>query len=242
MIPKKIHYCWFGGNPLPTLTKNCIKSWKKFCPDYEIILWDESNFDISACPAYVKEAYESKKWAFVSDYVRLKVIYDNGGIYLDTDVELIKRIDHLLENGAFFGFESDGGCVATGLGFGAEKGNQIVEEMMKDYDGVSFIKEDGSFDLTPCPVRNTNTLYRFGLKQDNSDQMLVGSVRILPSEYLSPILYSTGKMTLTENTVSIHHYQASWVKRSVRIRTRITRFFKKIFGEHCFDFIKRFLK
>jgi hypothetical protein len=242
MIPKIIHYCWFGGNPIPSLTKKCIKSWKKLCPDYEIILWNESNFDISDCPIYVKQAYESKKWAFVSDYVRLKVVYDNGGIYLDTDVELIKSLDTLLSYGAFFRFESDGGCVATGLGFGAEKGNNVVRAMMDDYEGISFVKEDSSFDLTPCPVRNTRTLYRFGLKQDDSDQILDSNVRILPSEYLSPIEYSTGKKTLTENTISIHHYQSSWIKKSLRIRVKITRAVKRIFGEHCFDFIKRLRK
>ena len=242
MIPKIIHYCWFGGNPIPSLTKKCIKSWKKFCPDYEIILWDESNFDIASCPVYVKEAYENKKWAFVSDYVRLKVVYDNGGIYLDTDVELIKSLDHLLCHDAFFGFESDGGCVATGLGFGAIKENSVVKAMMDDYEGIHFVKEDGTFDLVPCPVRNTRTLYRYGLKQDNSDQILDNNVRILPWEYLSPIMYSTGKKTFTENTVSIHHYQSSWIKKSLRVRVKITRFFKKIFGEHCFDLIKRLKK
>ena len=119
MIPKKIHYCWFGGNPLPELAIKCLESWKKYCPDYEIIEWNETNFNLDSCE-YVREAYQAKKWAFVSDYARLKVVYDNGGIYLDTDVELIKSLDRLLKNKSFFGTETTG-VVATGLGFGAEK-------------------------------------------------------------------------------------------------------------------------
>lgn len=241
MIPKKIHYMWFGRNPLPALTKKCIKSWKKYCPDYEIILWNEDNFDIGSCPRYVREAYECKKWAFVSDYVRLKIVHDEGGIYLDTDVELIKSIDHLLDTTAFFGFETDGGCVATGLGFGSEKGAPVLRALMADYEDIPFVKEDGSYDLTTCPVRNTRTLYRFGLVKDGGDQLLEGGVRILPSEYLSPIVYSTGKKNITKNTVSIHHYQSSWVKGSVRVRTKIVRFFKRIFGENCFVPLKKLL-
>jgi hypothetical protein len=241
MIPKIIHYCWFGGNPIPALTKKCIRSWKKFCPDYEIKLWTEENFDLNTCPVYVTEAYKSKKWAFVSDYVRLKIVYDEGGIYLDTDVELIKSIDHLLDCTAFFGFETDGGCVATGLGFGSEKGAPVLRALMDDYEGIPFIKEDGSLDLTTCPVRNTRTLYRFGLVKDGGDQTLEGGIRILPAEYLSPVVYSTGKKNITDKTVSIHHYQSSWVKKSLRTRTKITRFFKGIFGENCFVPLRKFL-
>ena len=131
MIPKIIHYCWFGRNPKPELAVKCIKSWKKRCPDYEIIEWNEDNFDISSCPLYVRQAYEAKKWAFVSDYVRLKVVYDEGGVYLDTDVELKKGLDALLAYDAYFGFE-DGTHVNTGLGFGAVKGAPILKEMMQD--------------------------------------------------------------------------------------------------------------
>ena len=126
MIPKKIHYCWFGHNQLPESAKKCINSWKKFCPSFDIIEWNEENFNIDACPQYVKDAYSQKKWAFVTDYVRLKVVYENGGIYFDTDVELISRIDSLLKYNAYFGFE-DGVYVNTGLGFGAVKGMGIIK-------------------------------------------------------------------------------------------------------------------
>lgn len=124
MIPKKIHYCWFGRNPLPELAVRCIESWKKYCPDYEIIEWNEDNYDINKI-SYVKEAYQARKWAFVTDYVRLDVVNQYGGIYLDTDVELLKSLDPLLKYKSFFGME-EGKFIATGLGFGAEKGTKIL--------------------------------------------------------------------------------------------------------------------
>ena len=154
MIPKVIHYCWFGGKELPKLAQKCIKSWEKNCPDYEIKRWDESNFDINLCPLYVRQAYENKKWAFVTDYVRLKIIYDNGGIYLDTDVEVRKSLDKFLEYNAFFGFEN-GKNVNTGSGFGAEKHSSIVERIMEQYKDISFIMAYCSYDLTACPTLNT---------------------------------------------------------------------------------------
>ena len=208
MIPKTIHYCWFGRNPKPKLAEKCIRSWKKYCPGYEIIEWNEDNFDISSAPLYVRQAYEAKKWAFVTDYVRLKVVYDHGGIYMDTDVELLKNIDFLREHEAYFGFE-DGKYVNTGLGFGAQKGNPILLEMMEDYRDIPFVLEDGTFDVTACPGRNTKVFLKHGLIQNNAKQM-VGDCLILPSDYLCPIDYSTGKVTRTENTISIHWFSASW--------------------------------
>ena len=209
MIPQKIHYCWFGGNEKPKLFDKCCKSWKKYCPDYEIIEWNESNFDLSSCPLYVKQAYEAKKWAFVTDYVRLKVVYDNGGIYLDTDVELKKSLDFLLDNKAFFGFEQ-GKYINTGIGFGAEKGTDILLETMKDYDDIPFIKEDGNFDMLSCPRRNTEVFIRHGLKQDDSKQFLDGEILILPTICLCPISFETGKRKFSFRTVSVHWFSASW--------------------------------
>lgn len=214
MIPKIIHYCWFGGNEKPKLFEKCYKSWKKYCPDYEIIEWNESNFDLSACPLYVRQAYEAKKWAFVTDYVRLKVVYDNGGIYLDTDVELKKKLDFLLEHKAFFGFES-GKYIATGLGFGAEKGTEILLEIMKDYDDISFVKEDGSFDTKSCPKRNTEIFLRHGLKQNDMKQFIDGNILILPTVCLCPLDYETGKTKRSKNTIAIHWFSASWQESSV---------------------------
>ena len=209
MIPKIIHYCWFGRNPKPALAEKCIASWHRFCPDYEIIEWNEDNFDIFSCPLYVRQAYEAKKWAFVTDYVRLQLVYEHGGIYMDTDVELVKKIHSLLTHSAFLGFE-DGVSVATGLGFGAEKEHPLVKEIMDDYAEVAFVKEDGSFDTETCPMRNTKVLLRHGLMQDNSKQILDGDVLILPSDYLCPLDYYSGELRKTPNTISIHWFDGSW--------------------------------
>ncbi|MBQ7300538.1 MAG: glycosyl transferase [Clostridia bacterium] len=209
MIPKTIHYCWFGGNPKPKLAEKCIKSWKKYCPDYEIIEWNEDNFDISSCPLYVRQAYELKKWPFVTDYVRLKVVYDHGGIYMDTDVELKKSLDSLLEYQAYFGFEK-GKYIATGLGFGAEAGANILVDLMKDYYDISFILSDGSIDRTPCPKRNTQTFQKWGLKLDDNRQILREEILILPTIYLCPIDYETRLMRYSMKTISIHWFAAAW--------------------------------
>lgn len=217
MIPKTIHYCWFGHNPKPKLALKCMKSWKKYCPDYEIIEWNEDNFDISSCPLYVRQAYEAKKWAFVTDYVRLKIVYDEGGIYLDTDVELIKSLDALLEHDAYFGFE-DGTNVNTGLGFGAVKGAPILHEMMQDYKDIPFIMEDGKMDVTPCPQRNTEVLKRHGLVQNDTRQLLERSVLILPTEYLCPLSTQSQRLVLANNTVSIHWFGGTWLSEEDRIR------------------------
>ena len=232
-IPKVIHYCWFGKGKMPKLAKKCIKSWKKYCPDYEIICHTEDNFDLTQ-NRYLNEAYKAGKWAFISDYARLKIIYENGGIYLDTDVELIKPIDDLVRLKGFMGFDEKG-IVATGLGFGAEKGNKIVSEFLKDYDDIPFILPDGSFDLTPCPDRNTEALKRLGMDIENKNQTFM-DVTFLPDEYLCPMDYYTGKKTITDKTYSIHHYSASWTNSVTKRTTRIKRIigvkmYNKLYGK-----------
>lgn len=209
MIPRIIHYCWFGRNPKPELAVRCMKSWKKYCRGYEIIEWNEDNYDLSQAPLYVRQAYEAKKWAFVTDYVRLQIVYEHGGIYVDTDVEFRQKPDKLLDNQAFFGFESDK-HVATGLGFGAVRECPIVKELMDDYENIPFILEDGSLDLMPCPVRNTEVFLKYGLRQDGSKQLLTGDVLILPQEYLSPIRSDSDVITYTKNTISVHWFAGSW--------------------------------
>lgn len=209
MIPKKLHYCWFGGGKKPELAEKCIASWKRFCPDYEIVEWNETNLDMDSFPAYVKEAYATKKWGFVPDYIRLWLVYTYGGIYLDTDVEIVKSPDPLLSHPAFFGFE-DGGCVALGLSFGAEPGNTILLEMMQDYEARHFLKPDGSFDTTPSPQINTVIFKRHGIVLNNTYQELKGLAVIYPTEYFCPLGYYSGELKVTKNTYSIHHYMASW--------------------------------
>lgn len=227
-IPKVIHYCWFGKGEMPAIAKKCIKSWKKYCPEYEIVCHNEENFDISQ-NRYAKEAYDAGKWAFVSDYARFKVMYDEGGIYLDTDVELIKPIDDLVKEGGYMGFD-DKGIVATGLGFACEKGNELIGAFLSDYDDISFIRPDGSLDTTPCPDRNTETLKRLGMNLENKDQIFMG-IHILPEDYLCPVKYYSGKKIITKNTYSIHHYCASWISK----KSRRTLFVKRIVGVKMYD-------
>ena len=214
MIPKIIHYCWFGGNPLPKLAKKCIRSWRKFCSGYEIKEWNESNFDISQCPLYVRQAYEAKRWAFVSDYVRLKLVYEYGGIYMDTDVELLKPLDSLLSHKAYFGFEDNGTHINTGLGFGAEKETPVLARMMADYDTIAFYKDDGGIDETCCPQRNTVALLELGLQADDTRQVLQGDILILPREILCPVGYWHRKDCITEQSISVHWYSASWLPQN----------------------------
>ena len=241
MIPKIIHYCWFGGNPLPESAQKCIASWKKYCPDYEIIQWNEDNFDIFDCPLYVRQAYEAKKWAFVTDYVRLKVVYDHGGIYMDTDVELIKGLDSLVKYDAYFGFE-DGEHINTGLGFGAKEKHYILEEMMNTYDEILFILPDGSLNRITCPIVNTQIFIEHNLIQDNSKQILDGGILILPMEYLCPLSSDGVMMKKTRNTISIHWFTASWLTEDEMVYHEWSIFLKKckkIFGNRIGGYVAR---
>lgn len=208
MIPKIIHYCWFGNNPLPEKVLKCIDSWKKFCPDYKIMRWDETNYDLNK-NEYISQAYKNKKWAFVADFVRLDVVYNFGGIYLDTDVELIDGLDKLLSNQVFLSIEKYSKLVNTGLGFGAEKNSLEINEMMQIYDTISFVKEDGALNLTPCTQYTTDYLEKKGYSYQDITQM-VGNVKIYASDYFCPIDYETGKKNVTKNTIGIHWYDATW--------------------------------
>ncbi|HCL03262.1 MAG TPA: glycosyl transferase [Lachnoclostridium phytofermentans] len=225
-IPKVIHYCWFGGNGIPEKDKRCIATWKKFCSDYEIIEWNEQNYDVSK-NKYMKQAYDAGKWSFVSDYARLDIIYNYGGIYLDTDVELIKNLDDLLSNRAFMGFESDGKMVNCGLGFGAIKECSIIGEMLECYDNKNFIDERGELNLLPIPYILTSLLVEKGLKQDDSFQ-LIQNMYIYPKEYFCPMEYETGKINITPNTYSIHHFHASWLKEKEQKRLKRNQNVRKI--------------
>lgn len=211
MIPKVIHYCWFGGNPLPKLAKICIDSWKKYLPDYEIKEWNESNFDLNSCD-YIREAYACKKWAFVSDYARFKILYECGGLYFDTDVEVIGSMDEIIANGPFMGLENMGNSdnkVAPGLGLGANPGLNVYREILDMYEHSHFINDDGSYNLSTVVDRTTNILKKYGLRDINTKQFIAG-LTIYPFEYFCPIDCATGKKTITSNTKSIHWYMDSW--------------------------------
>lgn len=216
LIPPIIHYCWFGRKELPDLYKRCIDSWHRFCPNYEIVEWNENNCDLNE-NLYSKQAYEVGKFGFVPDYYRLKIIYEQGGIYLDTDVELIKNLDILRHDEAFCGMQCPG-QVAFGLGFGSTKGNKIIKKLMKTYDSLSFINEDGTFNEKASPVYQTRDLELMGMKKCNSKQYVDG-LCIYPTWVLSPINIYVKSLEITKDTYAIHHFDGSWVSEE-RIKTK----------------------
>lgn len=214
-IPKVIHYCWFGKSEMPDEFKGYIETWKKFCPDYEIKLWDESNYDIGK-DSYMQEAYEHKKWGFVSDYARLDIIYNEGGIYLDTDVEIVRSLDELLENEAFCGIETGSPNVASGLGFGAEKGHPIIKRMLDEYKGLSIVDEEGNLNLILCPELNTRPLLEMGYAPSEEIQTLYyegSSITVYPGVYFCPKDFATRNLALDKRSFSIHHYAATWFSK-----------------------------
>ena len=208
MIPKIIHYCWFGYNQKPRSVEKCIQSWKRYMPDYQIVEWNEKNYDIQAAPLYVRQAYDARKWAFVTDYVRLWIIYNYGGVYLDTDVEVIRSWNQLLSHRCFIG-RQPGYQVNTGAGFGAEKKHPAIKRMMDDYENIPFIDESGEMDLLTCPSRNSQWLFECGLQKEDVYQEIEG-VAIYPINYFSPMDAWTRRLKVTKNTYSIHHCDASW--------------------------------
>ena len=218
MIPKIIHYCWFGGNPLPPLAEKCIASWKKFFPDYEIKEWNESNFDVNAI-LYTKEAYEAKKYAFVSDYARFKILYEEGGLYFDTDVEIIAPLDDIIERGPFMGREKFkyGLGVNPGLGLGVTPSHNLYKELIDLYQPLHFIRKDGTQNLKTVVQYTSELLANYGLRNTKEIQHVAG-IYIYPSEYFSPKDMTSEKITITNNTRTIHHYMASWGTKRPKIQ------------------------
>lgn len=226
MIPKIIHYCWFGKKPLPKLAKKCIASWKKYLPDYEIKEWNEDNFDVNIIP-YTKEAYEAKKYAFVSDFARFWILYNYGGIYFDTDVEVIKNMDQILSQGDFMGCELDTTIghkdikVAPGLGMGAVPNRPIYKELIETYRTLHFILPDGSLNNKKTIVAYTTEMFeKYGLTNNGEIQHLADTF-IYPCEYFCPRPDEKGKLRITSKTVSIHHYAGSWQDNNIKIKKKI---------------------
>lgn len=208
-IPKIIHYCWFGRGQKPELAEKCIASWKENCPDYIIKEWNEDNFDLGS-NLYVRQAYDSRKFAFVTDYVRLYALYHEGGIYMDTDVEVLKPLDAFLKHQAFSSFENNN-KIPTGL-MAAEAGNPWIKDLLDEYKGLTFLGADGNMDLTTNVERITNlTLRKYGLTPVSSYQDLAGGiVTMYPHDYFCPKDWQTGNIILTENSHTIHHFAGSW--------------------------------
>lgn len=217
MIPKIIHYCWFGRGEKPLTVRKYIESWYKFLPGYKFKEWNEDNFDINGVD-YVKEAYESKKYAFVTDYVRLYALYTEGGIYMDTDVEVLGPYDKFLHHHAFSGFETDGN-VPTGM-MAAEKGSVWAKELLDGYLNRHFILEDGSIDMTTNTTVITSYMLKKGLILNNTFQEIPNLCAMYPSEYFCPKDHRTGLIHITKNTICIHHFAGSWIKKTVWQRIR----------------------
>lgn len=242
-IPKVIHYCWFGGNELSESAMKCIDSWKKYCPDYEIIEWNESNFDINIS-LYTREAYKEKKWAFVSDYARFWILYNFGGIYLDTDVELIKPIDDIVDSGPFFGYElthnlllklNDNATfsessVAPGLGMASYPNHPFYNEILDYYNSKSFYKKDGNIDMLNVVQITTSLLSRKG-KLNVGKITKIDDITIYPPEFFCPKDYFTEEILITNNTRSIHHYSATWKGKNEKNELVLLRKFSDFFGD-----------
>lgn len=243
MIPKIIHYCWFGRNPLPTDAQKYIASWKKYLPEYEIKEWNEDNFDINTI-TYTQDAYAAKKYAFVSDYARFKVLYEEGGIYFDTDVEVIRPMDDIIEKGAFMGWETANNQgiqkVAPGLCLGAPKGHPFYKEILSAYNSLSFYKEDGNYNPYSMIPLVTDLLLRHGMKNDGSTQQ-VADTTIYAADYFCPMDALTGKVTKTKNTHTIHWYSMSWLDKKSQRKAKFTRPLRRIFGRRIVNWISHFL-
>lgn len=227
MIPKIIHYCWFGNGEKPELAKKCIESWKKYCSDYELMEWNEQNFDISSAPLYVRQAYENKKWAFITDYVRLYAMVNYGGVYMDTDVEVIKPIDEFLNNRAFSGFE-DGINIPTGI-MASEKDFPLFKELLAYYDNIEFINQDGTLNTVTNVTIITGICENKGLLKNNKFQIIDGFA-IYPEEYFCPIDYESGKLKKTRDTYTIHWFAGSWRSREEQERMEKWRKIRKFDG------------
>ena len=254
MIPKIIHYCWFGRGEMPKLMKKCLKSWKKFCPDWQIVRWDEDSFDVNST-LWTKQAYEAKKYAFVADYVRIKALCEQGGVYLDTDQELIKPLDPFMSHSCFVGF-MDKTNISAGV-IGACPGHPMMSRMLEYYRHRPFLKEDGTVDIKPNTNWMTDMLLEQGLKLDDSRQQ-VGNVAVYPQTYFCPTSCVSIEDCSGPDTVALHHWAMTWrtekakkdfarVKRHQRrwyralewLRYLPNRIVRKLFGNERMDKLKK---
>lgn len=224
MIPKIIHYCWFGRGEKPELAKKCIASWKKFCPDFEICEWNEDNCDYLAM-SFMAEAYAAKKYAFVSDVMRLIVLEQYGGVYFDTDVEVVRSISPLLNDEGFIGFENDQ-FVNSGQAMAAVPHQPVVQAMIEEYKKLHFANADGTVNAVGCPHLNSDVLERFGLVRNGREQMVAG-IHVYPADYFNPLDSVTGKLTKKENTYSIHWYSMSWLPKHKQIKAKFGRLWRR---------------
>ena len=241
MIPKTIHYCWFGRNPLPKDAVRCINSWRKFFPDYEIKEWNEDNFDVNMI-SYTSDAYAAKKYAFVSDFARFWILYHYGGVYFDTDVEVINPMDDIISRGAFMGIEvvRTYPQVAPGLGIGVEPGHAIYKKALEHYKGITFVIGDGIVKHESIVPLTTRLLIEAGMKPNGKLQQVAG-IWIYPRDYFNPYDDLTGVLRKTNNTRSIHWYAASWQQRN-SFKKWLSRWTHRILGLRLIFKIKTWLR
>lgn len=244
MIPKIIHYCWFGGKPLPPLAEKCIDSWRKFLPDYEIRRWDEDNFDVDAHP-YTRDAYKAGLYAFVSDYARFKVLYEQGGVYFDTDVEVVRPLDDIIAKGPFMGFENDGikgqMAVNPGLGLVSEAGMAVYAEILRQYDNLAFYDSDGNRNPYSMIPLVTEILKSLGLKGGGIIEHMEG-ITVYPSEWFNPFDDATGRLKKTLNTRTIHWYSKSWLPKENALIMWSKRLARRLLGGNFVAKIGKALK
>lgn len=225
-IPKIIHFCWLSKDEYPELVVKCMESWKKYLPDYELMIWNTENFDVNCCQ-YTAEAFAAKKYAFVSDYIRLYALYNYGGIYLDSDIEVLKSFDDLLNNRAFTCFQNSY-SVAAWI-FGSEKNNPIFKEFLDYYIDKKFIMDNGKMDLTPNPVPITDICKKHGLQLENVKQEL-DYITVYPQDYFCPYNHISEELNITENTYSIHYFNAAWFTDEQKHRLQTRRKVEKKYG------------
>ncbi len=245
MIPKIIHYCWFGKNEKSGLVKQCIESWKQYLPDYQIIEWNEDNFDVNICQ-YTREAYEAGKWAFVSDYARLYALKTMGGIYFDTDIQVLKPLDSFLDNHAFTGFEVRDCIVTAVLGF--EKGHKLLDTLLDKYNQMSFINADGSLNMTTNVTLISGLLKEQGMQTNGKEQM-VGDLKIYPQIYFCPNNFSRIWKQPSKKSYVIHHFDCSWRDSGAdnttlkgRIRRYLVGAMRNTFGSDFFAHLRDVIK
>lgn len=213
LIPKKLHYMWLGGKTIPDNLKNCLKSWKKYCPDYEIIEWNENNYDIAKHP-YMKQAYDAKAYGFVPDYARLDILYNEGGFYLDTDVELKRNIDDLRYQEAFCGVEK-WQVINFGGVSGAVKGNPIIKKFLDARENIYFLDREGNQNRNTCGFYDTNVAICEGYKINGETQCING-MNIYAYDYFHPYDYMSGIINETKNTHSVHWFNGGWLDESMK--------------------------
>ena len=226
-IPKVIHYCWFGGKDKPEIVKKCIDSWSKHLSDYEIMEWNEENFNLNI-NSYIQEAYDAKKFAFVSDYVRVYALYHKGGIYLDTDVEVFKPFDDLLHHDSFWGFEQEN-YIATST-IGAAKKNELIKMFLDSYEKKNFIKVDGSLDELTNVAIVTKIIENLGLIKNGEYQELQDMGVFYPQTYFSPYDYINCRILITGETYAMHHFYKSWLPARVQFKSKLKKMLSRVIG------------